>query len=291
MYGTIYECIKNTISQFEEDRFFFGAYRPPLLAFLSAHGERLFLLKEMVSPEHLMPADILPDAESVIVFFLPFGERIIESNREGTDASPEWARAYILTNELIAQISGELESLLAAGFEGASYRAGKIPATGNFDQERLISNWSHRHIAFLAGLGSFGVNNMLITSSGSCGRLGSLVTSMPMPPETAESSQFSQARGSEGRMVQKPLAGPFRAEEPVSANTQERCLWKRGAGCLRCIKRCPVNAYSVSEGKIIFDRHRCYAQCLKNAERYQKIGLADVCGKCLTGLPCSTGAS
>jgi epoxyqueuosine reductase QueG len=257
MYGTIYDCIKDTISKFEKDRSYFGAYRPPLLAFLSAHGKRLSLLKEMVSPEHLMPADILPDAESVIVFFLPFGERIIEGNREGTDASPEWARAYILTNELIAKISGELESLLAAGFGGVSYRVGKIPATGNFDEERLISNWSHRHIAFLAGMGSFGVNNMLITSSGSCGRFGSLVTGMPLPPEAA-------------------------------ADTQERCLWKRGAGCLRCIKRCPVNAYSVSEGKIIFDRRRCYARCLKNAELYQKIGLADVCGKCLTGLPCST---
>jgi epoxyqueuosine reductase QueG len=285
MYGTIYDCIKDTISQFEKDRSFFGAYRPPLLAFLSAHGERLSLLKEMVSPEHLMPADILPDAESVIVFFLPFGERIIEGNREGTDASPEWAQAYILTNELIARISGELESLLAAGFGGASYRAGKIPATGNFDQERLISNWSHRHIAFLAGLGSFGANNMLITSSGSCGRFGSLVTGMPLP---SGASQFFYTRALRERMPQKPLSRPFHAEKPVSADTQERCLWKRGAGCLRCIKRCPVNAYSVSEGKIIFDRRRCYARCLKNAELYQKIGLADVCGKCLTGLPCST---
>jgi hypothetical protein len=36
-----------------------------------------------------------------------------------------------------------------------------------------------------------------------------------------------------------------------------------------------------------FNRHACYAQCLCNAERYQELGLADVCGKCLINLPCS----
>ena len=44
----------------------------PLVACASAHDPLLPKLKEVVDPAHALPRDILPDAESVIVFFLPF---------------------------------------------------------------------------------------------------------------------------------------------------------------------------------------------------------------------------
>ncbi len=36
-----------------------------------------------------------------------------------------------------------------------------------------------------------------------------------------------------------------------------------------------------------FDRFRCYDMCLKSGEQFEDLGLADVCGKCVVGLPCS----
>ena len=36
-----------------------------------------------------------------------------------------------------------------------------------------------------------------------------------------------------------------------------------------------------------FDRFRCYAMCLANGEMHRGPGTADVCGKCLVGVPCS----
>ncbi|WP_338094171.1 hypothetical protein [Methanorbis furvi] len=38
--------------------------------------------------------------------------------------------------------------------------------------------WSHRHFAVLAGLGTFGVNNMLITRMGCYGRVSSFAASI-----------------------------------------------------------------------------------------------------------------
>jgi epoxyqueuosine reductase QueG len=205
-----------------------------------------------------MPEDVLTGAKTVVAFFIPFDEGIIASNIPGIDASRPWAEAYIRTNELIKTISLEVSAVL----EHEGYPAGLIPATHNFDEKKLISDWSHRHIAFLAGLGSFGINNMLITSRGCCGRFGSLVT------------------GWECDTPAEPGAGP--ADIPP---VRERCLYKRRGTCGVCQKKCPAAAYPGG----IFDRRICYDRCLKNAELHRTLGLADVCGKCLVGLPCSSG--
>jgi epoxyqueuosine reductase QueG len=217
-------------------------------------------LKKAVSSTHLLPDDILPNAQSVIAFFIPFTETVVEGNREGEAASAEWALCYIRTNELIAKISNALETMFAQD----NLKTGKIPATHNFDEERLVSDWSHRHIAYLAGLGTFGLNNMLITVQGCCGRFGSIVT--------------------EWEYTGPPGTGTV---------PEEKCLFKRNGNCGLCVKRCPAGAYTLkTDGKdgVNFDRKSCYSLCLKNAEKHKDLGYADVCGKCLVGLPCSTKA-
>jgi epoxyqueuosine reductase QueG len=43
------------------------------------------------------------------------------------------------------------------------------------------SNWSERHIAYIAGLGTFSLSCSFITNLGSAGRLGSVVVSADLP--------------------------------------------------------------------------------------------------------------
>jgi len=224
-------------------------WRQPIVAFADA-GDTLFLqLRQAVSPSHLMPEDLLAGAKTVICFFIPFTEGLVRDNMAGDDATHEWALCYVQTNHLIKIVCNELAALLGAG----GYRAGVVPATRNFDEERLMSDWSQRHAAWIAGLGSFGENNMLITDEGCCGRFGSLATDW----------QFPQG----GLAVQR----------------HERCLSRRGKNCGVCRKKCPVGAYPGGS----FDRHACYARCMHNAALHSDVGLADVCGKCICGLPCS----
>ncbi len=219
----------------------------PIVGFASA-GDPLFAAsRQAVSPTHALPGDLLPGARTVIVWFVPFERSVATGNIPGTGASREWATAYVETNVLLAAIGTRLRELLEAG----GHRAASPAPTHQFDRARLVSDWSHRHAAVAAGLGAFGHHNMLITANGCCGRLGSLATTVALAPDVRRSG--------------------------------EACLHKAGMPCLRCARRC-VNGALHEDG---FDRFRCYAMCRKNGERLRDLGTADVCGKCLVGVPCS----
>ena len=247
------------INSFETEQGEANMWGQPLTTLLSAEHPLISELKQMVSPEHFFPAELLPDAKSIVIFFIPFDSRIIESNLLAGAASIEWARTYILTNQLLSRINDELEKYIIQH----DFKAEKVKPTHNFSEETLMSRWSHRHLAWIAGMGTFGINNMLITSKGCCGRFGSLVTNADMM-EFGFSTDDSKVEAFQG---------------------VEKCLNKRNGSCGICQKKCPVGAYK--EGGV-FDRHKCYKVCLENAQLYKEIGLADACGKCLVGLPCSS---
>ena len=116
--------------------------------------------------------------------------------------------------------------------ENSLGRGSSLPGAEN-DQEKLISDWSHRSSAYIPGIGEFGINNMLITRQGCCGRLGSVITDWEIPPDS---------RGSE-----------------------EYCLFKRSGVCGKYIERCVNNAFRIKDGEVLFDRHKC------NEQIYDKI--------------------
>lgn len=223
-------------------------WREPLVAVASATDPLLGELRRVATPDHAMPEEILPGAQAVVVYFLPFQRWLgRENDQAGHYAARSWAVSYVATNQLIHDINTHLQERL----EAEGYQAGITPATHNFDEKKLISRWSHRHLAYVAGLGTFGRHNLLITAAGCCGRVGSLVTTMPLPP------------------TPRPAA--------------EYCLDKEGNDCSACVSKCAYGALSETG----FDRHRCYAQLLVNDRRYDDLPLVDVCGKCSCEVPCS----
>lgn len=218
-------------------------WRTPLIGFADAADAGFLSLRASACADHLMPDDVLPGARSVISYFLPFSKALLGSNVGSVLASDAWAEAYLLTNAMAAALNEHLIRYLdAIGFRAAAPNA-------SFDPQRLLSRWSQRHVAYLAGLGSFGLNNMLIGPSGCGGRYFSIVTDMPLPAD--------------------PRA-------------PQRCLYKQNGTCALCARRCPANALLETH----FDRARCYAQCHINQQRTPG---AEVCGKCVVGLPCTGG--
>ena len=225
-------------------------YRQPLVGFADAADPRFLQLRKVAEPTHLLPADLLPTARSVVSFFLPFAEEIVEANRAHPyEVAREWALAYVETNALINRIARRLIAALAE----RGVRTAAEPATHNWDPVTLISRWSHKSVAAIAGLGSFGLHHMLITDLGCAGRFGSLVVDA----------------------VLEPTAGP---EEPLPV----RCPYFHDRSCRVCVERCPVGA--LTEGGL--DKHRCHERLLQVAEQFRELGFADVCGKCATG-PCA----
>lgn len=239
--------IKDYVEEYQKNEQIITSWREPLIKFADADDEIFYKFKEVVRPSHALPKDFLRSAETVIAFFLPFSREIANSNIEGKYSSKEWAIAYIETNQLISDLNSYIKNEL----KKLDYQSSIIPATHNFDEEELKSDWSHRHAAYAAGLGSFGINNMLISEEGCAGRYGSIVTDLKI--------------------------------EASERNEQEKCLNKAGYDCRRCVDRCVNNSLQIDS----FDRFKCYELLLENVELHSEIGLTDVCGKCCVDLPCS----
>lgn len=248
MRNRIGNFVKRFVAEYPHQKGTHTRWKEPLIACAEAGDELFAQLKEVVSPTHALPGDFLPGARTVIAYFLPFEDTVPESNIAGFASSKTWAVAYIETNKLILDLNTELHRFLGE----SDYRSAILPATHNFEPDKLISNWSHRHAAYIAGLGKFGLNNMLITARGCCGRVGTLVTDLLL--------------------------------EPTPREEREYCLYKLKQKCARCAARCVNGALAADR----YDRRKCYEMCRHNAALYPEIGLADVCGKCLVGLPCST---
>ena len=219
----------------------------PIVGFASADDTMFDQLRSVASPTHAVPKDFLADAKTVIAFFIPFPKSLTRTNIKKRNSSVEWGVAYIDTNELIRQLSMYLQEF----FNSQGFQSYSIPATHNWDEEKLISDWSHRHIAYIAGIGNFGLNNMLITDKGCCGRIGSFITSAKIEPD-------------------------IRTDLPA-------CLFKYDGSCKKCVRRC-VNEALFEDS---FDRFKCYDMLLENVKELSSIGYADVCGKCLVAVPCS----
>ena len=217
-------------------------YRDPLVGFALA-DDPLFESLQRRIPGHLHPRDLLPQAQTVCAFFLPFDRQVVRTNATGHAVSEGWARAYVETNALLTDICTALVELL----EGIGVRAAWEPPTHNFDPVRLVSAWSHKSVAYIAGLGQFGHHHMLITEAGCAGRLSSVVLDAEIDPTPRPGESY--------------------------------CAFDRG--CRACVRCCPAEALTVNG----LDRQRCYAQCLSNDALFPQ-WLADVCGKCVIG-PCA----
>jgi hypothetical protein len=83
-------------------------YEPPVLSIGRADDPLFLNIRKpgVVGPHHKLPTDWLPEAKSVISFFLPFTERVIASNTvDPGEPSYEW---------LFTRVDGQ-QHLLATG--------------------------------------------------------------------------------------------------------------------------------------------------------------------------------
>ena len=227
-------------------------YRRPLVGFAAADDPRFRQLQRIVEATHHLPEEMLPGARAVVSFFLPFAGWVVAANaRHKSRVAREWPVAYLETNALIERLTSHLIATLA----GHGVRAAAAPATHNYDPASLICRWSHKSVAVIAGLGSFGLHRMVITDAGCAGRFGSLVV--------------------DGDVEVTPAAA------------KERCLYFFDGSCHECVSRCPVNALSM-DGSL--DKQRCNRRLLGLAKLYGSESVADACGKCAIG-PCSLGSA
>ena len=222
--------------------------RSPLVAFSSARDPRFQELKTIIGPWHQLPSDFLPEAESVISYFIPFTKEVALGPKNEPDGCPIWSEAYITINKHFHVVNQAVQDYL----ESQGYAAAQIKPAKAYDPETFHAIWSHRSAAVIAGLASLGANNLGITNKGSGGRFCSIITSARL--------------------------------EPSQDTPKKVCPYPGSGKCGLCIKACPAGALTGGPT----NKAACQAELNKNPERLQKKNakfIADICGKCLSVCP------
>lgn len=247
MKNKIETLIKEFVSLYPTIKDVKTKWREPVVAYADPKDKMFLQLKEIVSPSHALPQDFLEDVQTVVAYFVPLDEDIVKSNIHGVESSRQWAISYVETSNLIVDLNNSIKDEL----EKLGYNSINLAGSYNFDKNKLINDWSHKHVAYIAGLGKFGINHVLITNEGCCGYLGTFVTNLKI--------------------------------EPTERKDIEYCLYKSSNTCKKCIDRCVNGALKIDS----FNRNKCFEACISNAKKYIDIGSCTVCGKCLVDLPCS----
>ncbi|MBR2879128.1 MAG: epoxyqueuosine reductase [Oscillospiraceae bacterium] len=152
---------------------------PEMKADFKAYGDMLRL-----------PCDWLPGAKSVISFFLSYTDEIRVCDRPGSPyPSDEWLHARIEGQSFMLKACDKIiAELKAEGYKAIIPSASPVFTVSRDDARAaaggplFAANWSERHGAYAAGLGTFGLAKHLITEIGVCGRFGSIITDAPIAP-------------------------------------------------------------------------------------------------------------
>jgi epoxyqueuosine reductase QueG len=244
----------------------------PLVGFADGDDHIFSEYKRVVGTFHWHPRDLLKQMAkdegyqgdlkhiSIICWILPITRETIKSNAEqDTYPSPRWAHTrdtgekfnVLLRQHVVALLRNE--GLLAIAPMDSTYWQMLIDEHVGF-----ASSWSERHAAYAAGLGTFSLNDALITPRGIAHRVGSVVVNMKLEPTP-------------------------RTYEDHRAN----CLFHNSGTCGDCIERCPSGALS-KEGH---DKVKCsnyvYQQCIEGLREQYGIDVTTGCGLCQAGVPCS----
>ena len=273
------QLIKNFINEGEQNRrtqLDQGTYwEAPLVGFASGSDPLFFEYRKIIGSFHLTPREIISAARrderrnlllsetdqiSVISWVLPAPEDTRKSNRK-EERFP--SRLWAYTRDFGEACNTALKRHVVGFLEDLGYMAVAPSLMSSFQHFRdkevgWASPWSERHVAYACGLGTFGLNDGLITPKGMAVRVGSVVTLLKLTPS-----------------------------EKRYRDHRENCLQFRNGKCGKCILRCPAGA--ITEMGHDKDKCREYIDSEALKAKRSEYGLKNPppsCGLCQTGVPC-----
>jgi ferredoxin len=238
----------------------------PLVRFAAGDDVLFTQYKTIIGPVHLTPKEALalalgrkPEelpALYIISWILPVAFETRKSNR-GEKARP--SRLWAYTRWYGEQFNEALRAHVVKALTDRGFLAAAPGIGPHFRQERNekgpYSNWSERHVAYVAGHGTFSLSDGFITEKGIAHRCGSVVTDMALPPSLrTASTAFSN------------------------------CTYYVNGGCKVCIARCPAGAITEAG----HDKIKCFEyQRAEFAPMREELHVGNTgCGLCQTKVPC-----
>jgi len=153
-----------------------------------------------LAPPGHRPGDFLPAAKSVVTFAYKLNDGPLNN-------LPVTRNQYMVEFEAVNQFLLQTAHKIARFLESGGYESVAFgPEAAIGDYPRLKGDLSHKHSAVLCGLGSFGINNLLLTPEHYARvRLASVVTTAPLD-----------------------------YDEPLTISVCHQCL--------KCVRECPSGA-------------------------------------------------
>jgi len=245
-------------------------FEKPLIGVAAGDDPYYIFLKEHIGEFHLSPAEVFakkyrssPEASSLRVVSLIFpqtDETIELQNKQIKVPCDNWYASRAEWENVMIEFLNELENKLeAAGIKAAAVDL--IDDISEMQSEKLgqASNWSHRHAAYSAGMGTFGLSDGFISERGMAVRITTIIV---------EADLEVDHRGE---------LGPY-----------DWCLYYKSGICGACIRRCPKRAItekghdkeacSLYKDTVCADSWPEHVECKK-----KKIP----CGLCQTKIPCA----
>lgn len=191
-------------------------------------------------PEEFRPRAIFPETRSVIVLGVPVTLPVVE-----TAPSIAYHVLYETTNRLLDQSAYIISNYLNEKGHASMF----IPRDGyghlTVLKERPIAFFSHRHAAYLSGLGTFGINNVLLTKE--------------YGPRVRFGAVFTAAEIESDPIMEENL-----------------CIQ-----CMRCVEVCPAKALSGRDyPQETTDKKACAVENMRLVEKY-----IHPCGLCIKVCP------
>ena len=168
-------------------------YDDPIIAIGSADDP---MWEEMKAPQAVgtlfrTPKEWLPQGRCVVSYFAPFSDFVVEGNKKDRiEVGNGWLYARVEGQAFLTEINHFLEQWFESqGVKALSPYASEefkyVFEAGSCDDITdknlsFTSNWSERHVAFICGLGTFGLSKGLITRRGVAGRFGSVIVDAPL---------------------------------------------------------------------------------------------------------------
>lgn len=171
------------------------------------------------------------------------GVRLLSSVLNTLDDRPNML--YKAHYQQVNHVLNDISFLISSEIQRLGGKAVSIPASQILDQKMLRAHLSHREIAFEAGLGWRGRNNLLVNENyGSKVRLVTVLTDFELP-----------------------------VDKPISRDCGD---------CYNCLTACPVDA--IGESPEDFNLPACYAQVQEFA-KYNGYGhlICGLCLQCCDG--------
>jgi epoxyqueuosine reductase QueG len=242
-------------------------FTEPLVKFADGSDPLFTEFKTIIGPNHLTPIEALsmthnkpPEDEgklvSVVSWILPVVRKTRESNREQTTVP---SRYWAYTKYYGEKFNNALRKHIVDMFTIRGYMTTAPVIQPYFKTQSNdkgdFSNWSERHIAYVAGQGTFSLSDGFITEKGIAHRCGSVVIDLKLPPS------------------------PRTAKTPFS-----NCLYYVNKSCQACIARCPAGAITeAGHNKIKCKNYQDID--LKHIKEDYRVGSLS-CGLCQTRVPC-----